>query len=160
MEKESQINKANLKKLAEYLIELPEGYQNFEMSGFLYYDVPEQDEYNGYGGSIFPDEIKTVVENNNYVCGTVGCAIGHGPLAGILVSKTDDNDWLEYSNRVFMSGPEYDDVWQWCFGGAWCDIDNSPQGAGKRILYYLEHGLPNDWEDQIEGIIPVCYQTK
>ncbi len=68
-------------------------------------------------------------------CGSVGCAVGHGPYAGI--PKQYSEDWDVYSNRVFIDRGMSS---EWCFGLFWKNIDNSAQGAAKRIRYLLKHG--------------------
>jgi hypothetical protein len=82
-------------------------------------------------------------------CMSVGCAIGHGPAAGLQVAKSD-REWWEYSTRVFglswMSNE-----WAWCFHGEWALIDNTPAGAAKRIRHLIRHGVPIDAEDQRKG---------
>lgn len=85
-------------------------------------------------------------------CGSVGCAIGHGPYAGI--SKNNDEGFLPYSYRVF--GFLYNE-WLWCFGPSWARRDNTPEGAGKRILILLEEGLPENWYYQMYGEEELCY---
>lgn len=86
--------------------------------------------------------------NRRLDCGTVGCAIGHGPYAGL--PKQDDEGWIAYSNRVFgfisepyLYGPNtyhtQGNYWHWCFSSLWDDIDNTPEGAAKRILYLLHN---------------------
>lgn len=68
-------------------------------------------------------------------CGTIGCAAGHGPYAG--VPKRASECWPEYIERQFDLTPiEY----SWCFSGDWEAHDNTPEGAGNRILYLIEHG--------------------
>ncbi len=78
-------------------------------------------------------------------CGTVGCAVGHGPYAGI--PKTTSEGWGAYSMRVFIPSKS-DDAWMFCFDDVWAHIDNSPQGAAKRIRYLLKHG-----SDAVEEIM-------
>lgn len=73
------------------------------------------------------------------VCGSVGCAIGHGPYAGI--PKAAEEAWAEYTERVFDL--DMNEL-RWCFSGLWAKYDNTPQGAAKRIRYLLEHGAPPD----------------
>lgn len=81
-------------------------------------------------------------------CGTVGCALGHGPYAGI--PKRDSETWPDYGSRCF-TGPfvpkraynkftrDYHSMlYKWCFGGVWVDFDNTPEGAAKRILFILD----------------------
>lgn len=70
-------------------------------------------------------------------CGTIGCSAGHGPYAGI--PKESGESWYHYISRVFGIGVfswQYDFV----FSSQWGSIDNTPQGAGKRILYMLRKG--------------------
>ena len=78
-------------------------------------------------------------------CGTVGCAVGHGPYAGI--PKTTSEEWGAYSRRAFISS-ESGDAWMFCFDGSWARVDNTPQGAAKRIRYFLKHG-----SDAVEEIM-------
>jgi hypothetical protein len=76
-------------------------------------------------------------------CGTAGCAVGHGPYAGIRKLKKED--WLSYSVRVF--GLErHSREWDWCFSGLWASKDNTPKGAAKRILTLLKSGVPGGWQ--------------
>jgi len=81
-------------------------------------------------------------------CGSAGCAVGHGPHAGILKLKSED--WDNYAERVFISKQS---EWQWCFSSMWRQIDNTPQGAAKRIRCLLKHGseavdkiMNNGWD--------------
>jgi hypothetical protein len=137
-------NVENLRKLAEYLLALPEDYKHFDMGVFMYdnahcIDVPLSCAH------LKLDD-----------CGTVGCALGHGPVAGIY-DPTDDDElsWEGYCGKYFM-------LWdspaaEWCFGVAWEDVDNTPHGAAKRILYMLNHGVPENYEEQMEGDATLCY---
>lgn len=86
-------------------------------------------------------------------CGSVGCAVGHAPFAGIAKRKAEG--WAAFSRRVFNLP---DDEWSWCFGGRWSDTDNTPAGAARRILVMLEHELPQDWFQQAVGEAPISYQ--
>ena len=81
-------------------------------------------------------------------CGSAGCAVGHGPHAGI--PKTTSEDWGAYSKRVFIPKGIHGNaaIWEWCFRARWSAIDNSPQGAAKRIRYLLKHG-----SDAVEEIM-------
>ncbi len=80
-------------------------------------------------------------------CGSVGCAVGHGPFAGIEKFKTEG--WYDYSSRVFglitLGG---DTMHNWCFGGGWHLFDNAPRGAALRILWLLDKGLPESCTDR------------
>ena len=88
------------------------------------------------------------------ICGSVGCAVGFGPFSGI--SKKTYESWGEYSERVFEM-PIFDNEWEWCFGSNWSSIDNTPRGAGLRILYLLDNGLPENWFKQMIGSAKLCY---
>jgi len=68
-------------------------------------------------------------------CGTAACAAGHGPHAGI--EKDSLEYWREYIQRAFCLRSN---SWSWCFDAEWADIDNTPEGAAKRILYLLFSG--------------------
>ena len=85
-------------------------------------------------------------------CGSCGCAVGHAPYAGI--AKQRGEDWSEFSARVFNLVEEQ---WAWCFSADWSDIDNSPEGAAKRILTMLENDLPTDWHRQLDDEAPLSY---
>lgn len=127
----SEEHEANLRKLAAYL-KGGELAARFDMS--KYSDLRHADH-----------------------CGAVGCAVGHGPFAGI--EKRPSEDWSGYSRRVFGfcqgTGDNYGD---WCFGAAWDTTDNTPGGAAARIEWLLDRGLPEDWEDQEINFAPLCYR--
>ena len=135
---------ANLDTLASYLEALPEGYQHFEMSSFF-------------------DHCGVKEENLEAPaqCGAVACAVGHGPAAGIPVKEFDQFgvNWDRYSDRVFINNHQFqnDMEWDWMFSGDWEFADNTPQGAAKRIRYFLQNGLPkgfdsygDDYQDFVE----------
>lgn len=78
-------------------------------------------------------------------CGTSGCAIGHGPHAGIKKKKWET--WLGYGERVFgISSDFHRSLFHFLFGNYWSDFDNTPKGAAKRIDYFLEKGFPKELE--------------
>lgn len=127
----------NLKKLASYLEQLkpPESEEDpaFDMADFTTEDVGH-------------DECRLQLD-----CGSCGCAIGHGPYAGI--PKLTTETWYQYHLRVFGT-----EVYGWCFAGEWKEVDNTPQGAAARIRIALEHGIPNDYRQQLNGDEPLQYQ--
>lgn len=75
-------------------------------------------------------------------CGSVGCAIGHGPNAGIEPIDADKGDWSTYAARVFGTDPwgYNSDLWEGLFTADWQYLDNSPEGAAQRITRFLETG--------------------
>lgn len=83
-------------------------------------------------------------------CGTVACAAGHGPVAGIL--DPGAQDWNDYVERNFLETDEFNSlefspVYRWCFSCGWTHIDNTPEGAAKRIRYMLDKGIPSGFGD-------------
>jgi len=130
------MNRENLEKLASYLEELPEDYNHFGMDWYFTIDD------NWY----FPEKA------TNFTCGTVACAVGHGPAAGLPGYKGED--WDSYSERVFQL-PYLE--WCWCFSGHWSEVDNTPHGAAKRIRYLMAHGLPENATAQEAGEAPYLF---
>lgn len=125
----------NLKKLARYLDELPTGYNGFDMWNY----------------STFTEYPHVLTHE----CGSVGCAVGHGPLAGIDAIKGED--WNEYCLRVFGLAVQYDtkvenDPWVWCFDRGWKHVDNTHSGAARRITYMLEKGVPSNAKDMMRVV--------
>lgn len=133
----TQEQKVNLRKLASYLITIDP--HSFSM-----------DQYYKRGCGIF--ELGSLLYGDGFVkyeCGTVACAVGHGPGAGIAPQRLDCS-WARYSDRVFGATTMDDDmVHRWCFDQTWESCDNSPTGAAQRIIYMLEYGIPDDFENAI-----------
>ena len=119
----------NLLKLANHLESLPEDYEHFGMQNFF---IVESDENLGH----FPDVVKNSEALSH--CGTVACAVGHGPFIGI--EPLEGEYWTTYSERVFIKNVR---EWEWCFSGEWRKLDNTPHGAAKRIQVLLRKGLPD-----------------
>ena len=118
---------ANLEKLANYLLALPEDYEHFDMGDFFI--VGEDD----YPSLLCLKSAKNKKEIANISsCGAVACAVGHGPAAGIPVGNF--KSWWSYSNKSFTGN---DLEWAWCFGGEWEGVDDTPKGAGVRIKALL-----------------------
>ena len=144
--------RANLEKLASFL-ERAVPPPQFGMSMYVVANI------GGYRMSLEPYEAVTEVYTQ---CGTVACALGHGPLAGIKPKSGDT--WDTYSKRVFVdvwADDQYQVTqdWKWLFSGLWSVVDDTPKGAAARIRYYLEHGVPDDVDGQIDGDTPLCYKV-
>jgi hypothetical protein len=94
--------------------------------------------------SVFSENMSQFSEHNEdgqgeKDCGSVGCAVGHGPYAGI--PKKPEEDWIDYTKRAF--GAKEEKIFDHLFGEEWEEYDNTPEGAGQRIhafLYQLEKG--------------------
>ena len=118
----------NLLKLADYLDKLPDDYDRFNMAFYMADDESEQ---------VPIDEI------SKPDCGTVACAAGHGPAAGIRVYR--DRDWDDYINRVF-GAHEVGGGYHYMFSGNWTEYDNTIKGAVARIRTFVKLGrTPEGW---------------
>ena len=124
-------HKANLKKLAKYLATLPDDYEKFHMK--VYCSTIDEGGYVG-DEDFGPNQADAILSNK---CGTVACALGHGPSAGIMPTK-DDHFWDQYSENHFglVWGS---DGWTHCFDVEWAQDPetNTPKAAAKRIHEYL-----------------------
>ena len=151
--------RANLDKLATYLEALPEEYDHFDMRWYFneLAGLDALDDFEALG--LAPDtDTDTVALSSGLVgtehlnvCGTVACAIGHGPAAG--VAPQGGEGWSDYTIRAFGDGENDTSdrdtrvgVYTWAFHEAWAHYDNTPQGAAQRIRYALKHGVPILWD--------------
>ena len=126
-------HKANLLKLADYLATLPDDYEQFDMSEYMMARDGDDRRY---------WEIIDLAERSKPVCGTVACAVGHGPAAGIRTYG--DANWSDYADRVF--GPLPESGFDYMFGSGWSMHDNTPKGAAARIRTYVALGHePEGW---------------
>lgn len=133
------MNRANLEKLAAYLEALPADYKHFGMRSYFRHKDR---------GIFHPAQAGPVNE-----CGTVACAVGHAPSAGIT-TRYFYTSWTSYAYAAFdVTETEFD----WCFSGVWASIDDTHYGAAKRIRYMLEHGVPEDALAQACGHAPYLF---
>lgn len=129
------MNKDNLKRMADYIITIPQ--KKFNMRFFR-------------RGNI-----------KNIECNSVGCVIGHCTILdseNILINYRDifnEIDFIGWSYK-FTGLNRYE--WHWCFASDWINIDNTPEGASQRIMYLIENGLPDNWIEQMDGKKPLCYK--
>jgi len=130
---------ANLKKLASYLDTLPDDYNRFEMAGFLSYDGTT------FGLSYDATTRYLLCELPLNECGSIACAVGHGPNAGICMTPEEayHESFSSYTRRCFIDTGTREFLWM--FGGSWSDADNTAKGAAARIRYYLDRGVPGDF---------------
>lgn len=117
------MNKENLALLANW-IETNVTQEHFDM-GF----------YRSHEGSI-----KYFVNVND--CGTCGCCLGWGPFVPGLEVIEDDfkiDDLLSfyhYGQRIFeLTAYQHNFI----FDGSWARIDNSVEGAVKRVRYLINN---------------------
>lgn len=111
-------------------------------------------------------------------CGTVACAAGEGILAlseGKVLDELldyrfrygdrarDSNFWNNKITQYFgITTGENNDIheatYQYLFASEWLHRDNTPEGAAKRIRYVLEHGVPMNYDEQMEGQDYLSYE--
>lgn len=120
----------NIRKLSDYALNLPEDYKHFDMALYCKSsDVvsPQPRDAKGIMGA-------TCSTNE---CGTAGCLLGHGPIAGIKPAEGDN--WTIYALNRFGMDYWASMEWEWCFGTSW--PNNASDGA-LRLLYLLDYGIP------------------
>lgn len=134
------MNKDNLLKLADHLDTVEP--DRFDMNLF-------------FGGAATQKKRERYVKTGAMPCGTVACALGYGPSAGLTMlaeeSRAGVYRWFRYSARVFGVVQETRE-WNFLFHCHWAMLDNTPAGAAKRIRYMLEHGVPAN-----HNYNPECY---
>ena len=93
---------------------------------------------------------------SNPECGSVGCAVGNCTVLdseNVMYNFTDSGGEIEFhawsEDFTGLLGGEYEDEWNWCFGYAWRNTDNTPTGAALRIEWLLNNGLPENWMSQM-----------
>lgn len=148
--------RANLKKLADYLA-TGQTAMKFDMSDYCRKPIDPKKAKELRVSLSYMDTVFI----QNAECGTVACAIGHGPAAGIP-SHVNDAGWWDYTSRAFGIQPGHeeldDDLWAWMFSSEWKDTDNTPQGAAARIRWFLDHDCaPDNARQQMLGEAKLCY---
>ncbi len=128
-----EINKENLLLLADELENVVEGKKDFDMS------------------LLFGGDINSRIPS--HICGSVACALGYGIM---VVPPIEDDytsnsylklqfDYTKFSERAF--GLKFlSKEWDWCFSSYWHVRDNTALGASLRIRYFVEHGVPRDFD--------------
>ena len=130
----------DLVRLISHLEQLPSGYRDFSMHS--YHELPDVND-------------RGLVSKRlaHAGCGTVACAVGHAPDAGINCDQ--HRHWWDL-DRYLACGDSL--ASEWMFGGQWVDLDNTPHGAAGRIRYALLHGLPCDPELVLGTSLPEFHQ--
>lgn len=125
----------NLLKLAAYLESLPANYKHFDMEGYA--------DHRGDCDLPMDKDLYAAKKPHEFLanCGSVACAVGHGPAAGIRLfpeevkERWNEVSWSRYADRAF--GADDRGVFHFLFDGDWTDVDNHHYGAAARIRYYL-----------------------
>lgn len=144
----------NLEKLADHL-EKRVDPSRFSM--YRYFSVHHEDAFERKYASISITDEPALIPIEAYsdnVCGTVACAIGHGPAAGI--EPLMGERWYTYAHRCFGAGEL---LFRWLFESDWWAVDNTAKGAAARIRVVLESGIPRSFNEQMRGTYPLCYKV-
>lgn len=82
--------------------------------------------------------------------------LAHGPLAGVAAQPGDD--WRTFCLRAF--GVRFDQPFiHWLQGKGWATTEPSAIGAGLRIAYVLDYGIPHDHAAIAAGEAGTDYDT-
>lgn len=87
-------------------------------------------------------------EDTAHLCGTSCCAVGTAAFYNIgNIRMTKNMGWGEFASRAFgcvESGIPYNAL----FNGDWHAIDNTPEGAAARILFFLIEGVGTEFKEE------------
>ena len=129
------MNKENLQRMADYIRTIPQ--EKFNMVAWRDGDT------------------------NKHECDSVGCVVGHctvlDKIENIPFTSLGSIDFTRWSED--FTGIYTREEWNWCFSDEWHEVDNTPEGAALRIEWLLEKGLPEDWEEQMNSEVPLCYKS-
>jgi len=98
-------------------------------------------------------------QTTNKECDSVGSVLGHCTVLDPNILRFRSNDVINFEkwSESFFELGYYSYEWDWCFCSVWKYVDNTPIGASKRIQYLIDHGLPKNWNEQIDGFDKLCY---
>lgn len=128
------MNKENLLRMVDYIETVPQ-------------DMFDMKHYRGSGGNQIEAE-----------CDGVGCIIGH-----CIHLDAPENIPRDSEGQIMFTlwSINFTDVeseeWKYLFYPSWCNIDNTPIGAAKRIRWVVEHGVPDNADEQMRGEAPLSY---
>ena len=134
----------NYKKLADYLLALPDDYKHFNMYAY-WADTNRKDKED-----LSLRELINNIDDQLHTCGTAGCVLGHAVVSQLfdMGEDTDLNCWGYVEDQVFGKAKDsnswelYDGRWKWLFTSDWSTVDNTPVGAAHRLLYAYYFGIP------------------
>lgn len=134
----TQEQRNNLKKLADFIRTVPQ--EKFSMFAYR----GDEDEF-------------------THECNTIGCALGYAPQ--VLYDNLQDVPKYPDSRIRFEKISDeklgiisFSYAFAWMFSLRWTGVDNTPTGAADRIEWFLNHGLPGNWHEQMMGDAPLCYK--
>ena len=96
--------------------------------------------------------------HNTHECKSVGCTIGHCTILDKYDNVPLFRGLINYVQWSYQfTGISKVSEWEYLFSADWKDVDNTPTGAAKRIRHFVENGLPDNWEEQINGKATLGY---
>jgi hypothetical protein len=121
------MNRENLQRMADYIRTI--SAENFDM-----YVYREGDH---------------LVQYSSSECKTVGCVIGHCTILDVenLPRNGDGSGSILFAtwSETFTGLEACSKEWDWCFSYKWSTVDNSPEGAARRIEHMLDKGVPHNF---------------
>lgn len=96
-------------------------------------------------------------------CDSVGCIIGHCTVLDKenlpinSFGKIMFGCWIEQFTGVCCQSSTSLEF-RWLFSTDWSFIDNTAIGAYKRIEWYINHGVPKNWYNQMYNGSKLCYK--
>lgn len=113
------MNRENLQRIADFIPTIPQ--ESFDMSTYR------------WGFDQEPE------------CKSIGCVIGHCTILdkdNILANHIGVLGRLKFTewSEEFTGLSHLSYKWDWCFSSLWASVDNTVEGARKRILYLLDKG--------------------
>ena len=145
--------RSNLLKLAAHLEKKPSLYRRLLRVKFSMRHYAKNVKLYAYR-ELMPDELLEARRCPRHYCGTVVCALGEAAL--LFPKEVKDLTFAGVARQLFGIG-SFSDAWYWLFDAEWAMIDDTREGAAARIRWYLEHGVPRNWCEQMRGIEPLCY---
>jgi hypothetical protein len=82
--------------------------------------------------------------------------LAYGPLAGVTPKPGDD--WRSYVARSFCVQFEQPFI-HWLQAAPWKETEGSAMGAGLRIAYVLDYGVPHDYQQIAAAEAGTDYDT-
>ena len=132
----------NYKKLADYLLALPDDYKHFNMRSY-WEDTNSMDKED-----LSLQELLDNMDDQLHACGTAGCILGHAVVSRLFdIGSEEGNCWGNVEDLIFgktntITWEGYDRRWKWLFTSDWESVDNTPVGAAHRLLYAYYFGVP------------------
>lgn len=147
-------HRQNLEKLAAHLEKKPSLWWRLLRVKFSMRHYAKNVKLNAYR-ELTPEELLEAKRCPRHYCGTVVCVLGE---AALLFPEAVTEVSFGGVGRVLFGVHGFTETWIWLFDSDWEVVDDTREGAASRIRWYLEHGVPSNWRQQMSGAEPLCYR--